>query len=412
MRQREEHALSADARRELEALDRALAGEGVDPDLAGLETLVREMRAARPEPGVGFAAELDERAANGFAGDGPATTSDRLRAWLAGMRPMQVLVPAGAIATIAVVVAVAVIRSDGGGGPAGDTTMQAEPAGMPAGGAAAGADQPPAAARPGDAGAEGQLFSAPGGQALDAAGGAAFPPSPDRERLAPGRDERAIERSASIGLSADGDEFEEVADGVVEVTDRYRGLVIRSDETTSGETSQATFELAIPSDRLQQALADLSELAHVESRSEGSLDITAPTVSARANLTDAQAEVDSLLRQLAEADTPGQTREIRARLDIARAQVAEARDDLRRLTRRAEFATVLVTVTSDGSGDGDWGVDEALEDVGDILSTAAGVVLVSLAVLVPLALVLALIALAYRLTVRRGRERALDSPAD
>jgi hypothetical protein len=73
---------------------------------------------------------------------------------------------------------------------------------------------------------------------------------------------------------------------------------------------------------------------------------------------------------------------------------------------------LMVTVTSDGAGDGDWGVEEALDDVGGVLSTAAGVALVSLAVLVPLALVLALIGLAYRLTVRRGRERALDAPGD
>ena len=402
MRQREEHEMSAEARRELEALDRALAGEPVDPDLEGVATMARDLRAARPEPPAGFAAELDELAANGFAGSGPRLKSDRLRTWLAGIRPMQVLGPAGAIAAVAIVVSVAVIRSDGGDGPTGDAaSVVTEPAG-----------RAPAPAPPADSMAGGN------------AGGAAVhkqsqeysfsAPTLDRanERLAPGQRNRAIESSASVGLSADGDEFDDVSDGVVDVTDRYDGLVVSSDESTSGDTSRASFELAIPSGRLQDALADLSELAHVESRSETTDDITAPTVNARANLTDARAEVEALLTQLAEADTPAETREIRARLDIARAQVAEARDDLRRLERRADFATVDVTVTSDGSGDGDWGVEEALDDVGGVLSTAAGVALVSLAVLIPLALALALIALAYRLTVRRGRERALDAPRD
>ena len=404
MRQREEHEMSAEARRELEALDRALAGEPVDPDLEGVATMARDLRAARPEPPAGFAAELDELAASGFAGSGPRLRSDRLRTWLAGIRPMQVLGPAGAIAAVAIVVSVAVIRSDGGDGPA-DSTTPAQTTAAPAGGAAGSAQE----AAPTDMSGGGR------GTPTDAVTQA--PPetrfrASDAQRLAPGQRNRAIESSASVGLSADGDEFDDVSDGVVDVTDRYDGLVVSSDESTSGDTSRASFELAIPSGRLQDALADLSELAHVESRSETTDDITAPTVNARANLTDARAEVEALLAQLAEADTPAETREIRARLDIARAQVAEARDDLRRLERRADFATVDVTVTSDGSGDGDWGVEEALDDVGGVLSTAAGVALVSLAVLIPLALALALIALAYRLTVRRGRERALDAPRD
>jgi hypothetical protein len=394
MRQREDHELSVEARRELEALDRALAGEGVDPELEGVATLARELRASRPHMPERLAANLDERTASGFASAAPPK-SERLRHWLTGIRPIQVLAPAGAIAAIAVVVSVAVIRGDGGdAGPMAGTTPVAEE------------DTEPVP------GQEAQL-SAPGGAPVDAGASTGSVPrgptiDPGSGRLAPRQNERAIESSASLGLSTDADEFDGVADDVIAVTDRYSGLVVSSDETTSGETSRATFELAIPSDRLQEALADLSALAHVQSRSEATEDITAPTVNARANLTDAQAEVEALLRQLGEADTPSETREIRARLDIARAQVAEARDDVRRLARRADLATVLVIVTSDGAGDGDWGVEEALDDVGDVLSTAAGVTLVSLAVLVPLALVLALVALAYRLAVRRGRERALD----
>jgi hypothetical protein len=417
MRQREEHELSAEARRDLEALDRALAGDPVDPDLDGVATLARELRAARPQAAARFAAELDDRIAAGFSSAAAQPKWNRIRDWLAGLRPMQVVAPAGALATAAIVISVAVIRSDGGDvGPQGDATTAGSR--EPAVQADAAAERP---SPPADGGASGEA------QGLQLRGtddpGARLgpeiapsvpptPPVPDPDRLAPGQRDRVVESSAQVALSADGDEFEEVTDGVIEITDRYRGFVVSSDETTSGETSRASFELAIPSDRLQEAIADLSGLAHVESRSEASRDITAATVGARAELTDAQAEVDSLLRQLAEAGTPTETREIRARLEIARAQVAEARDDVRRLARRAQFATVAVAVTSDGSGDGDWGVEEALDDVGGILSTAAGVVLVSLAVLVPLSLVLALVALAYRLAVRRGRERALAGPSE
>jgi hypothetical protein len=210
-----------------------------------------------------------------------------------------------------------------------------------------------------------------------------------------------------LTLSSEGEEFEAVTDGVIAVTAQYEGFVVSSEESSSGESSRAVFELEIPSQSLSAALADLSGLAHVEARSEDALDITAPTVDARQRLTDARAQVKGLLGQLASADSPEETDRIQARLDIARAEAAEAKAEVQRLARRANFSDVRVTVTSDGGGDGDWGIEEAIEDIGDALSTAGGIALVSAAILLPIGLVIALVAFAWRRSVRRGRERAL-----
>ena len=411
MRQREQDQVSAEVRRELEALDRALAGQPVDAEFDGVATLARELRAARPEPPDAFATRLDERVAQGFppeerSGSGVAT---RIGEWFAGIRPMRLLTTAGAAAAVVLVVSVAVIRNGDGGDVGGDATTLEEPAATQeqetaddAGRGGAAPDAAPAA--PGEV-EEFQLEEpvAP----IEPGGNAGAEP----DRIAPGAD-REVERSASLSLSADGDEFEEVVDGVVEVTDTYEGFVISSEESSSGETSRATFELQIPSDRLQPALADLSELGHVESRSEDALDITAPTVTARQRLTDARTEVEALLGQLAEAETPKETQEIRFRLDAARAEAASAKEEFQRLSRRANYATVAVTVSSDENGDGNWGVEEALDDIGDALSTAGGVALIAAAILLPVALIVAIVALAWRHSVRRGRERALDGPAE
>ena len=398
MRQREQHELSDEARRELDALDRALAGEPVDAEYDAVAKLARDMRASRPEPAARFADRLDERAAAGFvpADDGEPSAASRLRGWLAGVRPMRALAPAGALATLLVVVSVAVIQSGDGG----DLDSSVEPART----TATEAPQPPE-----DAGRE----AAPG-----PAGGAATealppdeqlsePTGPEPDRIAPNA-EREVERSATLSLSADGDEFEAAADGVIAVTDRYDGFVLSSEESASGESSRAVFELKVPSRSLPAALADLSELAHVESRSEDALDITAETVTARQRLTDARTEVRGLLRQLESAGSPGQSARIRDRLAIARAEVAAARTDVQRLARRANYADVRVTVSSDGGGDGDWGIEEAIDDIGDALSTAGGVALVSAAIVLPIGIVAALVAFAWRRSVRRGRERALD----
>ena len=172
------------------------------------------------------------------------------------------------------------------------------------------------------------------------------PPAADlnqRNGLAPGQDERKVERAAQITLSAEEDEVPDVADGVIEVSDRYDGIVVSSQVSENAEgRSTAHIELAIPAAGLQDALADLSELADVSSRSESAIDVTEPFVTARERLADARAELDALLTQLADADTPRETRSIRARMDIVRGEIAAARAELEDIARRARFARVSV----------------------------------------------------------------------
>ena len=67
MRQRE--SLSPEEARELDALERALAGDPVDADLRELEGIVHDIRATAPQMSPGFAASLEHRVAEGF----PAT---------------------------------------------------------------------------------------------------------------------------------------------------------------------------------------------------------------------------------------------------------------------------------------------------------------------------------------------------
>jgi len=175
----------------------------------------------------------------------------------------------------------------------------------------------------------------------------------------------------------------------------------------------ATLELRIPSDRLQPALRDLSELAHVRSRTQTIQDITARFVSARSRLTEAVAERRALLRQLARATTPNEAASIRARLRIANRRIAAARSDLRALRNRVDFSSISVAIEADESidaADSGWTPGDALRDAVGILRTTLGILLVSLAVLVPLA-ALGLAAWFASRGLRRGyRERVLDTP--
>src|SRR5215207_538924 len=117
MRLREEETLSAEAERDLAALDAALAGRPA-PENEALAELARALRAERPEPEPRFTDELDARAAEGFRGSPPLGPLARLRERIAATPPRRMLAPAGALATLAVVAVVAISQTslpNGGG---------------------------------------------------------------------------------------------------------------------------------------------------------------------------------------------------------------------------------------------------------------------------------------------------------
>ena len=362
----------------------------------------------RPEITHEFAAELDAWAADGFPPREEAVGTSgwgRLLDRMPGFGSLGFLAPAGtvAVALIALVVGINSLGEDGGVGGVNQQTVERESAAPQADGASGGVAGKESTAAADDAIEPGAL-GAPDRTTIAPAPEPVIPTT--GERLKPGQ-ERIQERTVSTTLSADPDEIAEVADGVVEVTERYDGIVSSSNVSTGGEGGRATFQLRIPTQNLQAFLADLSDLASVQARNEGSLDITAPFVSAEERFDEAKAEVDSLLSQLAEADSPEEIAEVKADLAPARATLAAVRSELAELKQRAEFSTVSVTITGEGDSDG-WSLGDAADDALSVLSDIAGATLIALAAIIPLALLAAAVWFATVGLRRRRRESALD----
>lgn len=346
----------------------------------------------RPEISASFAEQLDAWAAEGFpaaAEVGRPEHPSRFRAFVRRVRerPLTPALAGGATIVLAVAVSATVLLSEvedrgsvldqgSGDAPTQDRSLEATP--QSGGGR-------PAAPPPGSI----DPFTAD-----------------QRARLKPG-EPRIREQTVSTTLSTDPDEVDDVADGIVEVTERYDGIVGSSRVSTGSDGGRATFALKVPAQNLQAFMADLSDLAGVKSRDEGTLDITAPFVSAEERFADAKAEVDSLVGQLADADSTSEIDEIKARLATARAELATARAELASLKQRADFATVSVAVVGEGDTDGR-SLGDALDDALSVLEDIVGAGLVALAVLVPFTVVGAAIWFGARRTRRRSRERALD----
>jgi hypothetical protein len=399
--------LTPEVRRDLEAVDAALAGDPA-AELTDLGRLALDLRAERPEPRPGFTAGLDARAAGGFP-------RRRRPGALAGLRERlratPLLVPGTALAgLVAVAVAVGVLSSGGGGEVPAVT-------GFSGAGSSSSKEAAPStdAAGPvvGPTLAQAQKS---GDDAASRAGVPPVPPAPGGSPRSDGRSKRYVERSAALTIAAPPARIDEAARRIADVADQLGGFVVTSSVTSSGPSSGGQFVLRVPTARLQDALVQLSRIGHVRERRQDVTDITAERTSARARLAEARAERTSLLRRLAAATTDAEVLALRAELRDVNRRISLNRAALSRVDNRARYANVAVSLIAEhggatgkpGGGNG-WGPGDALHAAGRVLEVAAGVLLVALAAAVPLGLVAALAVLAARAARRRARERALDA---
>jgi len=349
------------------------------------DQLIALLRAERPRPREAFAAELDARAAARFP---PRPRPARRRAWtLLLQRP---LLPAAATA-LAVGLVALVVALSAGDGPRVGGAASAPSTGVPS-------------------------------AAQDSAGGGASEVAPQTgalRRSAPlaGRFDsaRKVERSASVELGADPARVEDVAQAVLGTAARFDAIVDSSSVQTSMDGGEARFELRVPADRLQPALAALSRLpdARVLSRSDDTRDVNQAYVSIRRRLANARAERAGVIRALANASTEDETLRLRARLDALERAIAGAERAQRGLDRRVDYSRVSVGVHGGAGGGavpagrGEFGIGDAAHDALRVLEVAAGVVVIAAAALLPAALLATLAWPVVRGVRRRRREQAL-----
>jgi hypothetical protein len=259
--------------------------------------------------------------------------------------------------------------------------------------------------------------SSAGGPAVGSAGSSSGPdtasapsptptPTPNGQRLV---------SSAQVALSTTPGRIEQVAQQVFEVVGAAGGDVSHSTVTAAGGTGGfADFELSVPSLTLAQTMAQLSSLrgASVLSRTDATQNITGSFVSANRRLVDARALRTALLRQLANAVTTPQVDSLRAQIRDAEASISSDLATLASLRRHVDFSQISITISTSPvprpvTGGG-FTIGKAAHDAGRVLTVAAGVALIASAVLLPVALLVAVLWSAWRLSRRRRREHALD----
>ena len=349
-----------------------------------LETLLRE---TKPEPDPAWTLRMDTRVAHRF----PTPPSRAKRFRMAFRAHLGGLI-AGLVVTSFVAIAVVGVASMEG-------TSEDEPA---SGGSTA-------------------AFKAPDtSQREDSSGGAESAPAAEAtvapDPLMPA-EKRAVKASASLTLSTTPDRVQGITNRAITIVDQLDGYVQSSQiDQPSSSRAIANLSLRIPSAKLDDGLGRISKLANVQSRTQQTEDLTDQREALEASIRDARADREGLRSRLEKATTDKERSRLRGLLARATRRVTMRTRALNELGREVSYATVDLeirgTKRSGAAAPADsndrWTPGDALGDAVRVLEVVAGVLMIVLAILAPIAAIGVLAWIAVRITTRRRRERALE----
>jgi len=400
----------------LDAIDATLAGEAVDPQYAELAELALLLADDRPAVDPVFAHTLDERVAGRFGGAARGAEQERpsrrftWSGWLAGGVALTTL----AAAVVAVFVFLPGIDH------AGSTSPSSSPASS---GVSSAASSAVGSASSGNSasGAASESASPHRASSGAAASRAAAPAatSPSGQTPQPQSNGRKTIQSAQLNLATAPGRVDDVAQEAFNVIGQENGIVNRSSVTQTGSADGNAFmQLSVPSSALAPTMTKLSQLtyARVASRTDNSQDVNNQYVQAKRRLADAQALRTSLLKQLANAVTTEQVDSLKAQIRDAERSISSDESSLAALNRRIAYSNISLTifagaqppVTPTHHGSGGFTLGKATHDAGRVLVVVAGVLLIGLAVLLPVAVIAGLAWWVGGMVTHRRRERALD----
>jgi Domain of unknown function (DUF4349) len=410
MRRADDDLIDPEIAAELEAIDATLAGEPVAPRHAEVAELTLLLVATRPEPQAEFVSSLDARVHSRFARVDEAEPKGARADFRRWFGPV-----AGLAATLAAVAVVVLALNSGGSQVA--LKAATSPA---ASSSSAGAASTSAASGVPHRNAKPAIPLAPDkqatyGAAASTATSSAAVPNSGKVIAAPLPNGRKIVQSSQLALSAPASHIDDVAQEVFRVIGDENG-VVNSSTVTASASGYAQFRLSVPSSALQATMTSLSELkyASVSSRTDATQDVNGQYLSDQRQLADDRALRTSLLKQLANATTQAQIDSLNAQIRDAEASIRRDESTLNGLNHRINFSQIAVTVNTASpvpvahKSTGSFTLGKAAHDAGRVLTVAAGVALIALAALLPIALIVALIWWIWSALRRRRREQALD----
>lgn len=124
------------------------------------------------------------------------------------------------------------------------------------------------------------------------------------------------------------------------------GDLLALSQTGSGDQRNALVTVRVPSDRFDDAIAQLKKLdAEVETSSVGAKDVTGQVVDLQARLAAKQAEEQAYLALLAKATTVDEILKVQTALFQTRTQIEQLQGQLNSLKTQVDYSTITISVS-------------------------------------------------------------------
>jgi uncharacterized protein DUF4349 len=232
----------------------------------------------------------------------------------------------------------------------------------------------------------------------------------------PGIGPRIIQ-TASLRLVVARGGFDQAVEEARSIAASVGGFVVSSSESRDpgAKITTGTLVLRVPGTAYADAMRRLGDVGSVTAREESGRDVSAEFVDLESRKRHLEAVETQLLKLLQRAENVAAALAVQSKLNDVQLQLEEVRGRLRYLDDQTAFATISLALRERlpdaGSGDDDGGILDAWADGARAFGNVAAGTFVVLATIAPVLLLLALLALAVRVALRRGllpRRRLTD----
>ncbi len=203
----------------------------------------------------------------------------------------------------------------------------------------------------------------------------------------------SVIKTARLEVEVAKDSFRDAIQEGIAAAERYGGFVVQTsiDDEARGV---GTIVIRVPAERFGDALSDIEDLGDVQNETVSGRDVGQEFVDLQARLRNFTAQEAVLLRLMARAETVVDTIRVQSELQIVQLEIERLRGRIRFLEDQTSLGTIEVRVIEAGVVPNEVGeIGRAWERAKDgFIAVVAGLI-TSLGVIVPLAILIALIVL-------------------
>jgi len=211
----------------------------------------------------------------------------------------------------------------------------------------------------------------------------------------PGTPPRVI-KTADIRIDVPKDEFRDSVQASVDVAERNGGFV--NSTTINEDNKSGSVTIRVPAESFEAALGELKQIGDVEAETISGTDVTQEFVDLEARKRNLEAQETVLLNLMDDATSVLATIRVQRELQPVQLEIERLQGRINYLSDQTDMSTITVAFTPAGAAPTEpaGAIEKAWENAKDTFVSVVSAVVIGAGFVIPVAFLLALVALAVR----------------